>query len=205
MTMAAGGHPSSPLLGHDGAALRRYEGPVQRLRAHGLMLLWALGLIAAVLACLPPAAQVRGTAEAAQRRVAPDAAPLMLTALLEEGRTAEARAASRVVVHGVALGHSGYFSVPSASGRNTNHLFTWYQPCEGCDPRTAPLIQWFNGGPGSPDTAGRRPAHAPRASRPCSPGGCLSMEGPGGRAPETGGAGRGWREAGGCTGWGDGQ
>lgn len=80
---------------------------------------------------------------------------LLLTPLIEAGKLQEARDASRVVVDGVPLGHSGYFSVPSASGLNTNQLFAWFQPClDTCDPGVAPFIQWFNGGPGSPDTVG---------------------------------------------------
>ena len=79
--------------------------------------------------------------------------PLLMSALLREGRLDEARARSRVEVDGVFLGHSGFFAVPS--GNYTNQLFFWLQPCSnGCDPVTTPLVQWFNGGPGSPDTVG---------------------------------------------------
>eukprot|EP00929_Paragymnodinium_shiwhaense_P079768 TRINITY_DN41582_c0_g1_i1.p1 TRINITY_DN41582_c0_g1~~TRINITY_DN41582_c0_g1_i1.p1 ORF type:complete len:550 (-),score=93.46 TRINITY_DN41582_c0_g1_i1:385-2034(-) len=83
------------------------------------------------------------------------AEPLLLSPLIEAGKLEEARDASRIEIDGQFLGHSGYFSVDSASGKNTNQMFTWFQPChDGCDPATAPLIQWFNGGPGSPDTIG---------------------------------------------------
>ena len=77
-------------------------------------------------------------------------APLMLTPLLRAGRIQEAVELSRVTIDGVRMGHAGFFSVPSASRNNTNHLFAWYQPClEGCTNTTA-LIHYFNGGPGSP-------------------------------------------------------
>eukprot|EP00927_Polykrikos_kofoidii_P035879 TRINITY_DN30383_c0_g1_i1.p1 TRINITY_DN30383_c0_g1~~TRINITY_DN30383_c0_g1_i1.p1 ORF type:complete len:574 (-),score=72.68 TRINITY_DN30383_c0_g1_i1:340-1977(-) len=81
--------------------------------------------------------------------------PLLLTPLIESGDLEKAREASRIVIDDRYMGHSGYFSVPSASGRNVNNLFTWFQPClDGCHPGETPLIQWFNGGPGSPDTIG---------------------------------------------------
>ena len=79
--------------------------------------------------------------------------PLMITPLVKSGRFEEARALSQVTIDNISMGHSGFFSVPSATGRNTNHLFAWYQPCiEGCSDDT-PLIHYFNGGPGSPSIA----------------------------------------------------
>ena len=80
---------------------------------------------------------------------------LLLTQLVREGRSSEARMLSRVVVNNIFLGHTGFFAVNASSGQRTNQMFFWFQPCsDGCDPHTAPLIQWFNGGPGSPDTVG---------------------------------------------------
>lgn len=81
--------------------------------------------------------------------------PLLLTEYIRDGRIAEARYVSRFVADGRFLGHSGFFEVPAASGTRINQLFFWFQPCtDGCDPSSAPLLQWFNGGPGSPDTTG---------------------------------------------------
>jgi vitellogenic carboxypeptidase-like protein len=76
--------------------------------------------------------------------------PLLLTPLLKAGKLEEARQLSAVTIDGIEMGHTGFFSVPSASGLSTNHLFAWYQPCiENCD-SNSPLIHYFNGGPGSP-------------------------------------------------------
>ena len=78
--------------------------------------------------------------------------PLFLSDLVAAGDYAAARRRSAVVVGGLRLGHSGFFAAPSASGARVNQLFTWFQPCardDGCR-----LVQWFNGGPGSPDTTG---------------------------------------------------
>eukprot|EP00656_Telonema_subtile_P025294 TRINITY_DN2737_c0_g1_i3.p1 TRINITY_DN2737_c0_g1~~TRINITY_DN2737_c0_g1_i3.p1 ORF type:complete len:474 (+),score=94.15 TRINITY_DN2737_c0_g1_i3:99-1520(+) len=37
----------------------------------------------------------------------------------------------------------------------TNQIFAWYQPCRGsCDPATAPLLIWLQGGPGGPGSFG---------------------------------------------------
>eukprot|EP00929_Paragymnodinium_shiwhaense_P000209 TRINITY_DN100455_c0_g1_i1.p1 TRINITY_DN100455_c0_g1~~TRINITY_DN100455_c0_g1_i1.p1 ORF type:complete len:532 (-),score=68.16 TRINITY_DN100455_c0_g1_i1:317-1912(-) len=84
-----------------------------------------------------------------------EAEPLLLTPLLQAGKIEEARKLSRVEVDGQYLGHSGYFSVPSSSGKNLNHMFVWFQPCQnGCDPVKAPFLQWVDGGPGVPDTFG---------------------------------------------------
>jgi len=81
--------------------------------------------------------------------------PLLLTPLLQAGKQQEARERSAVTVAGQAMGHAGFFSTPSASGKNVNNFFFWFQPClEGCDAATAPLIQWFQGGPGAPSTFG---------------------------------------------------
>ena len=81
------------------------------------------------------------------------AEPLLLTPLLRAGRLKEARSLSKVTIDGISMGHSGFFSVPTSTGRNTNHLFFWYQPClEECH-ETTPLIHYFNGGPGSPSIA----------------------------------------------------
>jgi len=75
--------------------------------------------------------------------------PLLITPLIKAGRIIEARSLSRVVIDSISMGHSGFFSVPTASGKNLNHLFAWYQPClEECDENT-PLIHYFNGGPGT--------------------------------------------------------
>ena len=78
------------------------------------------------------------------------AGPLMLTPLLRAGQLEQARQQSAITIDGLSMGHSGFFSVPSSSGQNTNHFFSWYQPCiEDCNAGT-PLIHYFNGGPGSP-------------------------------------------------------
>mmetsp|Transcript_21395 Transcript_21395/g.63961 ORF Transcript_21395/g.63961 Transcript_21395/m.63961 type:complete len:408 (+) Transcript_21395:392-1615(+) len=71
---------------------------------------------------------------------------------MRRGEHARAREASAVVVDGAFLGHTGFFAVPARGGR-TNQFFAWYQPCAACD-EGAPLLHWFNGGPGSPDTVG---------------------------------------------------
>jgi carboxypeptidase C (cathepsin A) len=82
------------------------------------------------------------------------AKPLLLTPLLRENKTAEARSASTVTVGEIALGHSGFFTVDSPSGKKDNNIFTWFQPCsKGCDP-SAPFVMWFQGGPGGPGTFG---------------------------------------------------
>eukprot|EP00933_Yihiella_yeosuensis_P049679 TRINITY_DN4686_c0_g1_i1.p1 TRINITY_DN4686_c0_g1~~TRINITY_DN4686_c0_g1_i1.p1 ORF type:complete len:590 (+),score=94.94 TRINITY_DN4686_c0_g1_i1:69-1772(+) len=81
--------------------------------------------------------------------------PLLLTPLIQAGEFQKAREVSKVFIDGTSMGHSGFLAVPSASGKRTNQLFVWFQPClDGCDASTTPLIQWFNGGPGSPDTVG---------------------------------------------------
>lgn len=83
------------------------------------------------------------------------AEPLMLTPLLKAGKLKEAREQSQVVVDGESLGNSGFFSVASESGKNTNNFFFWFQPClDGCDPKSTPLVQWMQGGPGAPSTFG---------------------------------------------------
>ena len=82
------------------------------------------------------------------------AEPLLLSKLLNEGRIDEARSRSRITVDGLFLGHSGFFAVNSSSERHVNQMFFWFQPCTACSASAAPLIQWFNGGPGSPDTIG---------------------------------------------------
>eukprot|EP00928_Gymnodinium_smaydae_P032422 TRINITY_DN23485_c0_g2_i1.p1 TRINITY_DN23485_c0_g2~~TRINITY_DN23485_c0_g2_i1.p1 ORF type:complete len:551 (-),score=57.79 TRINITY_DN23485_c0_g2_i1:154-1764(-) len=83
------------------------------------------------------------------------AKPLSLSEYLREGRLHAAREDSRIEIEGRFMGYSGFFAAPSASGQNVNHFFTWFQPClDGCDPSSTPLIHWFNGGPGSPDTTG---------------------------------------------------
>ncbi|GMH60230.1 hypothetical protein TrST_g4489 [Triparma strigata] len=76
--------------------------------------------------------------------------PLLLSPLIDKGELLVARELSRTV-----NGHSGYITTTSTGGKD-NHIFFWYQPCTECsdDKSEAPLIQWFNGGPGSPDTVG---------------------------------------------------
>ena len=78
----------------------------------------------------------------------------MLSNLLKQGEVAKARSQSLVNVDGTSLGHTGFLAVNSSSGKRTNQMFMWFQPCTDCDPATAPFIHWFNGGPGSPDTVG---------------------------------------------------
>eukprot|EP00658_Telonema_sp_P-2_P034905 TRINITY_DN25453_c0_g1_i1.p1 TRINITY_DN25453_c0_g1~~TRINITY_DN25453_c0_g1_i1.p1 ORF type:complete len:396 (+),score=98.27 TRINITY_DN25453_c0_g1_i1:131-1318(+) len=74
------------------------------------------------------------------------------TPLITQGRMSEARSSSSVHYKGVNYGHAGHFSVPAEhNASRTNHLFAWYQPCRGdCDPATAPLLIWLQGGPGGP-------------------------------------------------------
>ncbi|GMI21470.1 hypothetical protein TrCOL_g3132 [Triparma columacea] len=84
----------------------------------------------------------------------PSKQPLLLTTLIESGKLSLARSLSSVKINGLPLGHSGFFTVSSLGGK-ANNIFFFYQPCTDCeDPSVAPLIQWFNGGPGSPDTVG---------------------------------------------------
>ena len=80
--------------------------------------------------------------------------PLLLSDLLDQGRIADAREQSRVLIDGHFLGHAGFLAANSASGTRINQFWLMYVPCSDCDVRTAPLIHWFNGGPGSPDTIG---------------------------------------------------
>lgn len=62
---------------------------------------------------------------------------------------------SKASLDGADLGYSGFFSAPSASGKNTNNLFFWYQPCTQCsNVSEAPLLLWLQGGPGAPSTYG---------------------------------------------------
>ena len=76
--------------------------------------------------------------------------PLMLSQLTPS----EARTKSKVTIDGIDRGHSGFITTTSTKGEK-NNIFVWYQPCTDCkDVGEAPLIQWFNGGPGSPDLVG---------------------------------------------------
>ena len=86
----------------------------------------------------------------------PSDGPLLLTDLIASGSAPLARLMSIVTLQGINLGHSGFFTVPSPTpGGPDSNIFAFYQPCTSCgDPSKAPLIQWFNGGPGSPDTVG---------------------------------------------------
>ncbi|GMI03748.1 hypothetical protein TrRE_jg12656, partial [Triparma retinervis] len=86
----------------------------------------------------------------------PSDGPLLLTDLIASGSAPLARLMSIVTLQGIKLGHSGFFTVPSPTpGGPDSNIFAFYQPCTSCgDPSKAPLIQWFNGGPGSPDTVG---------------------------------------------------
>ena len=116
---------------------------------------WWLSSTCVALSCISyvllsnerSAARREAAAVEAERSV-----PLFLSDLVAAGDYAAARFRSAVVVGGLRLGHSGFFAAPSASGARVNQLFTWFQPCardDGCR-----LVQWFNGGPGSPDTTG---------------------------------------------------
>eukprot|EP01001_Neometanema_parovale_P008646 NODE_4912_length_1001_cov_131.351936_g4705_i0.p1 GENE.NODE_4912_length_1001_cov_131.351936_g4705_i0~~NODE_4912_length_1001_cov_131.351936_g4705_i0.p1 ORF type:complete len:333 (+),score=89.62 NODE_4912_length_1001_cov_131.351936_g4705_i0:52-999(+) len=78
--------------------------------------------------------------------------PLLLSPLIAKGMIAQARNYSTI---DGGLGHSGFLTVPSASGKQNNNMFFWYQPCsKGCNPSTAPFILWLQGGPGGPGTFG---------------------------------------------------
>lgn len=80
----------------------------------------------------------------------------LLSSLIKSGNYAAARAQSAIggTAAGPGLGYSGFISVPSASGRNTNNLFFWYQPCSACNISTSEFIMWMQGGPGAPSSYG---------------------------------------------------
>eukprot|EP01061_Rhynchopus_euleeides_P014186 TRINITY_DN2463_c1_g2_i1.p1 TRINITY_DN2463_c1_g2~~TRINITY_DN2463_c1_g2_i1.p1 ORF type:complete len:544 (+),score=226.22 TRINITY_DN2463_c1_g2_i1:55-1632(+) len=81
--------------------------------------------------------------------------PLLITPLIKEGKLEEARNLSAVTYDGKNLGHTGFITVPSASGKNTNNMFFWIVPCTGgCDVKTSPFTMWMQGGPGGPSTFG---------------------------------------------------
>ncbi len=81
--------------------------------------------------------------------------PLLLSPLVHKGQYATARTLSKATLHGVDLGHSGFLTAPSASGKNFNNLFVWYQPCTACaNISAAPLVLFLQGGPGAPSTYG---------------------------------------------------
>ena len=80
-------------------------------------------------------------------------APLMLSTLPPHRARQQSKVAHPSFPHG--LGHTGFISTTNPTSNITNNHFIWYQPCTECaDPSAAPLIQWFNGGPGSPDLVG---------------------------------------------------
>ena len=92
---------------------------------------------------------------ACKDRGLPEGSPLLLSPLLAAGNFSAARQRSRIVVDGIDLGHSGYFSVKTASGVNTNNFFTWYQPAgQVANLSEAPLLLWLQGGPGAPSSYG---------------------------------------------------
>ena len=181
--------PSEPTTG----LLRRPERPNCAPSRHATLLALLATACAAGMAAdtvvLKPRSSEDGVAAATAVTQSNESTPLLLSALLREGRVAEARARSRIEVDGTFLGHSGFLAVNSTSGR-VNQLFFWLQPCtDGCDPSTAPFIQWFNGGPGSPDTIGAlnqigthyvdaAGAIAPRCFTWCRASTCLFVDSP---------------------------
>jgi hypothetical protein len=92
-----------------------------------------------------------------------DDTPLFLTKFIERGDLDGARTASHITGLKVGstgaeanMGHAGFFSIPSESGKRTNQIYSWLQPCSNCnasDPNT-PFIVWFQGGPGAPGNFG---------------------------------------------------
>lgn len=81
--------------------------------------------------------------------------PLLLSPYVQSGSVLQARALAKAGLHGKDLGYSGFLSAPSASGKNTNNLFFWYQPCTACaNISAAPLLLFLQGGPGAPSTYG---------------------------------------------------
>jgi hypothetical protein len=81
--------------------------------------------------------------------------PLLLSPLVQQGRFSTARSLSKATLHGTDLGYSGFLTAPSASGKNFNNLFFWYQPCTACaNVSASPLVLFLQGGPGAPSTYG---------------------------------------------------
>ncbi|CAH1988590.1 unnamed protein product [Acanthoscelides obtectus] len=73
--------------------------------------------------------------------------PLILTPLLEQNKTREAREASKVSLDGVANtieSYSGYFTV---NKRFNSNQFFWFFPSKG-DYKNDPVLLWLQGGPG---------------------------------------------------------
>jgi vitellogenic carboxypeptidase-like protein len=81
---------------------------------------------------------------------------LLLSPYVQEGKLAEARALSQVLVEDTDYGYAGYFSVPAQhSEERLNHIYFWYQPCTECTNQSdAPFLVWLQGGPGGPGTFG---------------------------------------------------
>ena len=92
---------------------------------------------------------------ACKDRGLPTGKPLMLSPFVQQGNILQGQSEAKIKIDDIDLGYSGFFSVPSASGKNTNNLFTWYQPCQSCaNVSEAPLLLWLQGGPGAPSSYG---------------------------------------------------
>nr|CAI5869722.1 unnamed protein product [Callosobruchus analis] len=79
--------------------------------------------------------------------------PLILTPLLEQNKTDEARKAANVSLGGVAsqvTSYAGYFTV---NKRFNSNQFFWFFPSKG-DYKNDPVLLWLQGGPGWPSMFG---------------------------------------------------
>ncbi|CAN7949005.1 unnamed protein product, partial [Ixodes hexagonus] len=86
--------------------------------------------------------------------------PLYLTPLIEKGQLDKAKAMSRVGSLGFVKdvpSYSGFLTVNPALGSN---MFFWFFPAME-DPKTAPVLLWLNGGPGSNSMFGMLVEHGP--------------------------------------------
>ncbi|CAH2015005.1 unnamed protein product [Acanthoscelides obtectus] len=83
--------------------------------------------------------------------------PLILTPLLEQNKTDEARRLADVALSEEVKSYSGYFTVNKHYNSN---LFFWFFPSRG-DYENDPVLLWLQGGPGSPSLYGLFMEHGP--------------------------------------------